>query len=87
MGKKLDALLGKTFKTSKFKSLANLAVSRIAYLEKKHKVQSFQARSDVVQLLSVGQQEHALLRVMTPQDHDSLSLTFSCFLNLFFSPG
>lgn len=63
MGKKLDALLGRKFKTSKFKKLVNLAISRIAYLEKEHRTRCSQARSDVIQLLNLGQQERALLRV------------------------
>ncbi|XP_023914299.1 uncharacterized protein LOC112025847 [Quercus suber] len=64
MGKKLDAFLGKiSFKKSKFSNLVNLAVSRIAALEKQHHVRCGQARSDVIQLLNLGHQERALLRV------------------------
>uniref|UniRef100_A0A2N9GPR1 IST1-like protein n=1 Tax=Fagus sylvatica TaxID=28930 RepID=A0A2N9GPR1_FAGSY len=63
MGKKLDAFLGKTFKKSKFINLVNLAVSRIAELEKQHSVRCGQAHSDVIQLLNLGHQERALLRV------------------------
>ncbi|XVF20550.1 hypothetical protein REPUB_Repub12eG0010100 [Reevesia pubescens] len=44
MGKKLDALLGKNFKASKFKTFVNLAISRIAFLERQHRVRCQQAR-------------------------------------------
>ncbi|XP_022769633.1 IST1-like protein [Durio zibethinus] len=63
MGKKLDALLGRNFKASKFRTYVNLAISRIAFLEKQHRVRCQQARSDVVQLLNLSQKERALLRV------------------------
>ncbi|GAV75660.1 Ist1 domain-containing protein [Cephalotus follicularis] len=63
MGKKLDALLGNKFKATKFKKIVNHAVSRIAFLEKQHRVRYSQARSDVLQLLNFGQQDRALLRV------------------------
>ncbi|OAY57064.1 uncharacterized protein LOC110608637 isoform X1 [Manihot esculenta] len=62
MGKKLKAFLGKTFKTSKFRILTKIAISRIAYLEKQHKVRYSQARADVLELLNIGQRERALLR-------------------------
>ncbi|KAJ4842988.1 hypothetical protein Tsubulata_046708, partial [Turnera subulata] len=60
---KIDCLLGKGFKVSKFKTLTSNTIRRIAYLEKQHKVRCFQAHADVVQLLRLGQQEPALLRV------------------------
>ncbi|GKV16819.1 hypothetical protein SLEP1_g27400 [Rubroshorea leprosula] len=63
MGKKLDALLCRNFKVSKFENLANLAISRIAYLEKRHRVRFQQARSDTLQLLDLGQKDRALLRL------------------------
>ncbi|XP_011035046.1 PREDICTED: uncharacterized protein LOC105132985 isoform X1 [Populus euphratica] len=63
MGKKLDALFGRKLRTSKFSSLAKLAVSRIAILKNKAQVRFSHARSDVIQLLNLGQQERALLRV------------------------
>ncbi|KAL4312663.1 hypothetical protein GQ457_01G036660 [Hibiscus cannabinus] len=63
MGRKLDALLGRNFKTSKFKTLAKLAVSRIGILKNQHQVRYSHARSDVVQLLDLGHHEQALLRV------------------------
>ncbi|KAK8631205.1 hypothetical protein V6N13_079963 [Hibiscus sabdariffa] len=63
MGRKLDALLGRNFKTSKFKTLAKLAVSRIGILKNQHQVRYSHARSDVVQLLHLGHHEQALLRV------------------------
>ncbi|XP_010263425.1 PREDICTED: uncharacterized protein LOC104601677 isoform X2 [Nelumbo nucifera] len=63
MGKKLDALLGRTFKASKFKALVNLAISRLAVLKNQREVRGSQARSDVVHLLNLGHHERALLRV------------------------
>ncbi|XP_059288455.1 uncharacterized protein LOC132041775 [Lycium ferocissimum] len=63
MGKKLDALLGRNFKTSKFKATANLAISRVAVLKNQRQARRSIARSDVVQLLTLGHHERALLRV------------------------
>ncbi|XVF31567.1 hypothetical protein REPUB_Repub17cG0001700 [Reevesia pubescens] len=63
MGRKLDALLGRNFKTSKFKTLVKLAISRIAIMKKQHQVRYFHARSDVIELLNLGHQDQALLRV------------------------
>ncbi|KAK6242824.1 Vacuolar protein sorting-associated protein Ist1 - like 3 [Theobroma cacao] len=63
MGKKLDALLGRAFKPSKFKSLISLAISRLAVFKNKHQSRCNQARSDVVQMLELGQHDRALLRV------------------------
>ncbi|KAF8378466.1 hypothetical protein HHK36_029806 [Tetracentron sinense] len=62
MGKKLGTLLGRTFH-SKFKALVNLAISRLAVLKNHRKVRCFHARSDVLQLLNLGQQKLALSRV------------------------
>ncbi|XP_022776978.1 uncharacterized protein LOC111318393 [Durio zibethinus] len=63
MGKKLDALLGRTFKPSKFKSIISLAISRLAVFKNQRQVLCNQARSDVVQLLELGHHDRALLRV------------------------
>ncbi|KAF9593161.1 hypothetical protein IFM89_020457 [Coptis chinensis] len=63
MGKRLDALLGRNFKTTKFKSLVNLAISRLAVLKNQRQVRCSQARSDTSQLLNLGHQDRALLRV------------------------
>ncbi|KAG4175784.1 hypothetical protein ERO13_A11G206400v2 [Gossypium hirsutum] len=63
MGRKLDALLGRNFKASKFKTLAKLAISRIGILKNQHQVRCTHARSDVIELLNLGQHEQALLRV------------------------
>ncbi|KAI3462529.1 hypothetical protein Pfo_019192 [Paulownia fortunei] len=63
MSKKLNALLGRSSKTAKLKMLANLAISRIAILKNLHSVRCSQAQSDVIQLLKLGHQERALLRV------------------------
>lgn len=63
MGRKLDALLGRNFKTSKFKATANLAISRVTVLKNQRQARCSIARSDVVQLLNLGYHERALLRV------------------------
>ncbi|XP_025014891.2 uncharacterized protein LOC8269696 [Ricinus communis] len=63
MGKKLDAIFGRTFKASKFKALANLAISRLAVFKNQRQVRCNQAHSDVLQLLQQGHHERALLRV------------------------
>ncbi|XP_071707350.1 uncharacterized protein [Rutidosis leptorrhynchoides] len=63
MGRKLDALLGRKFKTSKFKATLNLAVSRVTILKNQRQARIAVARSDIVQLLNLDHHEHALLRV------------------------
>ncbi|KAF8407825.1 hypothetical protein HHK36_006961 [Tetracentron sinense] len=64
MGKILDVLLRRrTSKTSKFKTLVNLAISRLAILKNQRHVRCSQDRSDVLQLLYLGHHERALLRV------------------------
>ncbi|PIN00643.1 Spindle pole body protein [Handroanthus impetiginosus] len=63
MGKKLDALLGRSFKTSKFKAMASLAISRLAVLKNQRQARCSIARSDVVEFLKNGNHERALLRV------------------------
>ncbi|KAF5751934.1 hypothetical protein HS088_TW02G00953 [Tripterygium wilfordii] len=64
MGKKLDALLGRsTFKPYKFNALVTLALSRLAVLKNQRQVRYNQARSDVIKLLEISHHERALLRV------------------------
>ncbi|KAL8249732.1 hypothetical protein R6Q59_006600 [Mikania micrantha] len=63
MGRKLDILLGRKFKASKFKATVNLAVSRITVLKNQRQARLAVARSDIVQLLNLNHHEHALLRV------------------------
>ncbi|XP_051149526.1 uncharacterized protein LOC127264145 [Andrographis paniculata] len=63
MGKKLDALLGRGFKTSKFRATAAMAVSRSAVLKNQRRARCTVARSDVAELLKTGHHERALLRV------------------------
>ena len=63
MGKKLDALLGRTFKAAKFKPIITVAISRLAVLKNQRQARLRQARSDVLQLLQLGHHERALLRV------------------------
>ncbi|KAF9665146.1 hypothetical protein SADUNF_Sadunf16G0091700 [Salix dunnii] len=67
MGKKLDALFRRKFNTSKFNSLAKLAISRIAILKNRKQVRVSFAKSDVIQLLNLGYQERALLRLSKDQ--------------------
>lgn len=63
MGRKLDSLFKRSFRTSKFKATVNLAVSRLTVLRNQRQARCSVARSDVVQLLNHGQHERALLRV------------------------
>ncbi|XP_014519933.1 uncharacterized protein LOC106776964 [Vigna radiata var. radiata] len=63
MGKKLDALLGRTFKAAKFKAIVNLAISRLAVLKNQRQARLRHARSDVLELIQLGHLERASLRV------------------------
>ncbi|KAL5553466.1 hypothetical protein UlMin_040867 [Ulmus minor] len=63
MRNKLHSLLGRSFKTNKFKPIVSLAISRLAVFKHQREVRGSQARSDVVQLLQQGYHERALLRV------------------------
>ncbi|XP_015895592.3 uncharacterized protein LOC107429426 [Ziziphus jujuba] len=63
MRNKLNSLLGRTFKTNKFKPVVNLAISRLAVFKNQRQVRCNQARSDVVQLLQQGHHDRALIRV------------------------
>ncbi|CAK9317923.1 unnamed protein product [Citrullus colocynthis] len=65
MGRKLDVLLGRNryLKPSKFKTLANMAISRTAILKNQHRARSSLARADVLQLLNLSYQHRAQLRV------------------------
>ncbi|KAI3818310.1 hypothetical protein L1987_12114 [Smallanthus sonchifolius] len=63
MGRKLDVLLGRKFKPSKFKATINLAVSRVTVLKNQRQARLTVARSDIIQLLNLNHHEHALLRV------------------------
>ncbi|KAL8120896.1 uncharacterized protein LOC141724958 [Apium graveolens] len=63
MGKKIDALLGRTFKASKFKPTVSLAISRISMLKKQRQALISLAQSDVIELLKLGHHERALIRV------------------------
>lgn len=62
MGKKLDALLGRTFKAGKFKALVNLAISRLAVLKNQRQARLRHARADVLELLQLGHHDRASLR-------------------------
>ncbi|EPS67872.1 hypothetical protein M569_06903 [Genlisea aurea] len=65
MGKAFNALLnrGGSFKASKFKATAGLAVSRSAVLKNQRQARASIARLDAVELLKIGAYERALLRV------------------------
>ncbi|CAI9096236.1 OLC1v1032333C1 [Oldenlandia corymbosa var. corymbosa] len=63
MGKKLDALLGRRNKGRKIKPTINLGISRLCVLKNQREARLNIARSDVLQLLNLGQHERALLRV------------------------
>ncbi|KAE8729971.1 hypothetical protein F3Y22_tig00003041pilonHSYRG00383 [Hibiscus syriacus] len=63
MGKKLDALLGRGFKPSKFKSIISVAISRLSIFKNQREARCNLARSDVVHLLQLGHHDRALLRV------------------------
>lgn len=63
MGKKIDALLGRTFRTSKFKPAISLAISRISVLKNQRRARMSVAQSDVIELLKLGHQKRALIRV------------------------
>ncbi|TKY69374.1 IST protein [Spatholobus suberectus] len=63
MGKKLDALLGRTFKAAKLKATVNLAISRLAVLKNQRQARLRHARSDVLELLQLGHHDRAALRV------------------------
>ncbi|KAJ9563735.1 hypothetical protein OSB04_008895 [Centaurea solstitialis] len=63
MGRKLDAILGRKFKSSKLKATVNLAVSRLSVLKNKRQASVAIARSDIIQLLNLNHHEHALQRV------------------------
>ncbi|KAK9114891.1 hypothetical protein Syun_021688 [Stephania yunnanensis] len=68
MGKRMDALLRRGFKSPKFKTLVSLAVSRLAVLKNQRQVRCSQARTDVSKLLQLGHHERALLRLMLNYD-------------------
>ncbi|KAJ4915522.1 Regulator of Vps4 activity in the MVB pathway protein [Raphanus sativus] len=77
MGKRLDALLGRTFKTNKFKSLLNLALTRLSILKNQRQVRCSQATSDVTELLKLGQHENAYQRVdQVIKDQNTLDVFF-----------
>ncbi|KAK7275234.1 hypothetical protein RIF29_16343 [Crotalaria pallida] len=63
MGKKLDALLGRSFKAAKFKPIVTLAIARLAILKNQRQARLRLGRADVIQLLQLGHHERALLRV------------------------
>lgn len=59
----VNVFLRKKFKTSRVKILAKLAISRAQILWKQRQVRYSHAKSDVIELLKLGYQERALLRV------------------------
>ncbi|KAG8366595.1 hypothetical protein BUALT_Bualt17G0096200 [Buddleja alternifolia] len=64
MREKFDALLfKKRFKPSKLKASVKLAISRLAVLKNQRQARCSVARSDVVELLNLGNNDRALFRV------------------------
>ncbi|KAL3501696.1 hypothetical protein ACH5RR_036145 [Cinchona calisaya] len=63
MGRKLDALFRRKFKTDKFNATMKLGISRLSVLKNQRQARCSVARSDVLQLLNLGQHDRALLRV------------------------
>ncbi|KAM0015243.1 putative vacuolar protein sorting-associated protein Ist1 [Helianthus debilis subsp. tardiflorus] len=63
MGRKLNALLARRFKTSKLKTAVNLAISRLAILKNNRHARYTIAHSDLIQLLRLNHHHQALLRV------------------------
>ncbi|KAL2896476.1 IST1-like protein [Bienertia sinuspersici] len=61
MGKTLDILLGK--RSSKLNNLLELSITRNSYLKNRQQALFSFSQSDVVQLLNLGHQQQALLRV------------------------
>jgi hypothetical protein len=59
----LDALLGRTFKASKFLDVVSLATTRIALKKDQHQAECSQVRSAIVMLLKHGYYNGALIRV------------------------
>ncbi|EFH69002.1 hypothetical protein ARALYDRAFT_471490 [Arabidopsis lyrata subsp. lyrata] len=77
MGKKLDALLGRSFKTNKFKSLITLALTRLSILKNQRQARLSQAISDVTELLKLGHHENAYHRVdQVVKDQNTLDVLF-----------
>ncbi|KAI3817178.1 hypothetical protein L1987_10967 [Smallanthus sonchifolius] len=63
MGRKLDALIGRRFKTSKLKTAVNHAISRLAILKNHRHARFTIAHSDLIQLLRLNHHQQALLRI------------------------
>ncbi|KAL2509612.1 uncharacterized protein Fot_33259 [Forsythia ovata] len=61
--KKLRAFLGKDSRTTKFRSNINLTTARLSILKNQRRARCSVARSDVVELLKLGNHDRALLRV------------------------
>ncbi|CAI9779087.1 unnamed protein product [Fraxinus pennsylvanica] len=61
--KKLQAVLGKGFRTPKFRFKFNLAIARLKVLKNQRQARYSISRSDVVELLKLGNHDSALLRV------------------------
>ncbi|CAN8305334.1 unnamed protein product [Cochlearia groenlandica] len=77
MGKKLDAFLGRSFKTNKFKSLLNLALTRLSILKNQRQARFSQATSDVTELLKLGHHDNALHRVdQVVKEQNTLDVLF-----------
>lgn len=85
MGRKLDVLLGRNFRATKFRPLLNLALTRLTILTNQRRVKRSHAHSDVLQLLQLPNHHRALLRVETLiQDQNVLDAyaLIEAYLNL-----
>ncbi|KAF2313764.1 hypothetical protein GH714_013283 [Hevea brasiliensis] len=72
----VDTFLGRKFKTSRFKILAKLAISRVAILRNQRQVRYSHAKSDVVELLNLGHQE----QLFFVECHDDLKEAISSLI-------
>lgn len=82
MGRKIDALLGRTLKTYKFKPVVSLAISRLSVLTKQRQARMSVARSDVIELLKLGHHERALNRVILQLHNHSCYNFYPCVMHL-----
>ncbi|KAJ0865979.1 putative vacuolar protein sorting-associated protein Ist1 [Helianthus annuus] len=85
MGRKLDALLGRKFKTSKLEATLNLAISRLSLLKNHRSARFTIALSDLVQLLRLNHHQQALLRVeQVMKDENMLEVydMINCYCHL-----
>ncbi|GAA0155482.1 hypothetical protein LIER_13198 [Lithospermum erythrorhizon] len=81
---KLDALLRRGFKSKKFQSTVNLAISRLAVLRNQHQSRCSVAMSDVTHNLKQGHHERALLRAEEVVKEQNMLDVFNLIENYFY---